>query len=304
VDLASRAAQPAARLALCASLAGVAPSESASGRGTRRRERSEPDPPSARDWARAPLLEARRVAREPELISDGGGLPFPPAALDATPAPLDPEDPAVAALLAHLAARAGGRRGSRAPWRRAQPQPVAVTADGWRQLARTDDEALFGLGTPPSLLTVALRRAGRRRGWEYVGSSAARPLRATRDGIRASSWRLDPTYTPAPEDETVRILLTEQTISGGQRADGRVRPPELYSDGDEIVITLFVTPRPGFQPGAANPETPIRVALGEPVGHRRLIDGALPSPQRLGGAAGWPSTPARPAGEPPPPTPR
>jgi len=38
---------------------------------------------------------------------------------------------------------------------------------------------------------------------------------------------------------------------------------------------MFVTPRPGFQWGSNNPETPVRVALGEPVGLRRLIDGAL-----------------------------
>ena len=44
---------------------------------------------------------------------------------------------------------------------------------------------------------------------------------------------------------------------------------------DEIVLTMFVTPRPGFQMRRPNPETPVRVALPSPLGHRQLIDGAL-----------------------------
>jgi hypothetical protein len=46
-------------------------------------------------------------------------------------------------------------------------------------------------------------------------------------------------------------------------------------NADQIVLTIFVTPRPGFQAGSPNPETPVRIALPEPVGLRRLIDGAL-----------------------------
>ena len=237
------------------------------------------------------LLEPRAAPRQPAMISDGGGLPFPPSALEAAPAALDPQDPAAAALITYLATRsganpAGAKPPSRAPWRRgAAPEPASASAppvvpgvDGWRLLARTDDEALFGRGLPPQLLTVAVRRDGRRRGWVYAGSSAARPLRAARDGIRASSWRLDPRYEPSPDDEVLRLLLTEQTFSGGQRADSRVLPPDVYSDDNTLVLTMFVTPRPGFQWGSNNPETPVRVALGEPVGLRRLIDGALVRP--------------------------
>ena len=51
--------------------------------------------------------------------------------------------------------------------------------------------------------------------------------------------------------------------------------PDIHLDADQLVLTLFVTPRPGFQAGSRNPETPVRIALPEPVGLRRLIDGAL-----------------------------
>jgi hypothetical protein len=236
----------------------------------------EPKLPNEREWERSPVLEPRPAPCRPELVSDGGGLPFSPLALQGPPGPLDPEDPAVSALAAHLATRSGAKRRFRAPWKRgATPRPPTADLDGWRLLARTDGEALFARGRPPQLLTVAVRQEGRRRSWVYAGSSAARPLRAARDGIRASSWRVDPTQEPGPTETVLRVLVSEQTFASGQRADGRVLAPDLYADGDELVITIFVTPRPGYQAGSRNPETPVRIALPQALGRRRLIDGAL-----------------------------
>ncbi len=233
--------------------------------------------PSERDWQRSAVLEPQPGSRHPQLISDGGGLPFPPAALAGRPGPLDPEDPAASALLAHLAALAAPKHTFRAPWKRraGDSQRAQPTLDGWRLLARTDRDALFAHGDPPKLLTVALRRARRRGSWAFLASSSAQPLRCTRDGIRASSWRLDPTHEPQPDETELRVLVTEQTFASGKRADGRVLPPEIYVDEEELVLTIFVTPRPGYQAGSRNPETPIRVALPHPVGSRRLVDGAL-----------------------------
>jgi hypothetical protein len=221
------------------------------------------------------------------LISDGGGLPFPPAALSDAPAQLDAEDPAVAALVAQLT-RTGSKGKSRRPWKRATPTPTPTPTpapadtgpglhglDGWRLLARSDGEVLFGRGRPPQLLTVAVARDGRRSTWTCVGMSAARQLRATRDGVRASGWRLDLSHEVNPEETVLRVLVTEQTWSGGQRADGRLLAPDLHDGRDELVLTMFVTPRPGFQIRSPNPETPARIALPRPVGARRLIDGAL-----------------------------
>lgn len=260
---------------MAGSLAGVSePAPRRRGRLTAR----EPRPPSERDWERSALLEPRAAPRHPELISDGGGLPFPAAALAGAGEPLDPDDPAVAALLAHLTARTGPRRASRAPWTRAAPSPpvAAPRLEDWRLLARTDGEALFGRGRPPQLLTVAVRRGGgHSHAWTHAGSSAARPLRATRDGIRASSWRLDPTRKPQPGESVLRVLVSEQTFASGQRAAGRVQAPDIYVDDAELVLTIFVTPRPGYQSGSSNPETPVRIALPHPVEQRRLIDGAL-----------------------------
>jgi hypothetical protein len=234
--------------------------------------------PSERDWERSAVLQPRPGPRHPELISDGGGLPFSPAALVQASEPLDPDDPAVGALWAQLTARAAPTRASRAPWKRgapAPPSPPPASLEGWRALARTDGEVLFARGRPPRLVTVAVRQDARRHTWTCLGASAARPLRATREGIRASSWRLDPTREAQLGESVLRVLVTEQTFASGQRADGRVLAPDIYVDEDELVLTVFVSPLPGFQNGSRHPETPVRVALPHPVGRRRLIDGAL-----------------------------
>jgi hypothetical protein len=177
-----------------------------------------------------------------------------------------------------LAARLAGRAGS-SPLRKSE-QPVerrlsSSALDGWRLIARTGEEALFGRGMPPELVMVAVQKDARRGTWSRVDKTAGRPLRVTRDGIRASSWRLDPTHELRAGDTVVRILVTEQTYAGGKRADGRVLDPDLYEDEHELVLTMFVTPLEGFRMRSPNPETPVRVALPHPVGSRELIDGAV-----------------------------
>jgi hypothetical protein len=230
-----------------------------------------------RDWERSDLLEPQPGPRFPEMLSDGGGLPFLPAALAAPPGLLDPDDRPVAALLAHLTARAAPKRTVRVPWgREPPPPPPPPRIEDWRELARTEDEVLFARGVPPRMLTASLRCSGRRRAWTFVGSSAARPIRVARDGMRASSWRLDPDHDPPGDESVLRVLISEQAFASGQPAYGRILPPEIYADEDELVLTVFVTPLPGFQNGTPNPETPARIVLPHPVGARRLIDGALP----------------------------
>jgi protein-tyrosine phosphatase len=243
-------------------------------------------PPSARDWERASVLEPRAGPRVPELVSDGAALAFAPQLLEERAPALDPRDPPVAALLDYLETllpaeeRAAGRRRRGAQAAQAAPAAQALSLDGWRLLAREGGEVLFGRGRPPRLVLVTLARNALRRSWRCTKSGVAKPLRATREGIRASSWRLDPTQELTPRDTQLRVLLSEQAFASGQSAEGRLLTPELYADGDELVLRMFVKPRPGFQTATRNPETPVRVALAEPLGERRLLDGALLAPER------------------------
>lgn len=246
-----------------------------------------PSLPTEDDWERSVVLEPRSTARHPELVSDGSGLPFGPGALTGPTGRLDEGDPAVGVLMATIArqtktqakakAKAAGR--SRMPWKRASaptaPAPATPSLDGWRVAARTDDEVLFAHGRPPKLVTVAVRRESRRRSWTCIAVSSGRPLRAMREGIRASGWRLDPTREPDPAERQLRVLVTEQTWAGGNRADDRLLAPDLHLGDDDLILTMFVAPRPGFQVRAPNPETPARIALPCSVGSRRIIDGAL-----------------------------
>jgi hypothetical protein len=93
---------------------------------------------------------------------------------------------------------------------------------------------------------------------------------------------LDPNHELEPDETVLLVLVTEQALAGGQRADGRVLAPDLHIEAEELVLTFFVTPQPGFQRGSPNPETPVRVAIPEAVGGRRLVDGALYDPTPRG----------------------
>ena len=230
--------------------------------------------PTDRHWERSAVLEPRYAPRVPDLVSDAGGLAFRPGALDGPFEPLDPRDPAVEMLVARLEGR-GGSSPLRTSALKAKLPPSSCMLDGWRLIARTGEEALFGLGMPPNLVMVAVQKDARRGTWSRADKTAGRPLRVTRDGIRASSWRLDPTYELRADDTVLRILVTEQTYAGGKRADGRVLDPDLYEDEHELILTMFVTPLEGFLMRTPNPETPVRVVLAQPVGGRELIDGAV-----------------------------
>jgi hypothetical protein len=225
------------------------------------------------------VLQPRPASRDPELVSDGSGLSFPPAALHLAGDQLDAGDPAVGVLMATIARQTKANAKSRVPWRRKDgpPKPAQDTPslDGWRVAARTDEEVLFTRGRPPRLVTVAVRQDSKRGAWTCLAVSTGRPLRATREGIRASGWRLDPTREPDPAHSELRLLITEQTWAGGMRADSRLLAPDLHLGDEELVLRAFVTPRPGFQVRSPNPETPARVVLPGPLGRRRVIDGAL-----------------------------
>jgi hypothetical protein len=227
----------------------------------------------------APILVPVSGSAEPELISDGGGLPFSPGRIFEAGLPLDPEDPAVAALIVQIDRGRQQAQPTRLFRPRAKPAPMTVSdkLSGWRELARNADEALFGRGRPPQLLTAAVRRVRRER-WEPVGASNSRPLRAVRDGVRASSWRLDPDATPGPEAEELRILVTELTMASGAPAAERLLEPEVHMDDRRLLLRVYIRPIEGYVGRTARQETPVIVRLPEALGTREPVDGAVFEP--------------------------
>src|ERR1700684_3501482 len=93
--------------------------------------------PTERDWKSSVVLEPRLVPYEPELISDGSGLPFAPSAINAPAGQLDPVDPPVAAFAAQLSRQKPAADGS------------VPRLEDWRILARGESEVLFARGLPP-----------------------------------------------------------------------------------------------------------------------------------------------------------
>jgi hypothetical protein len=236
-----------------------------------------PTPPEA--WERAQHLTPAPVPREPELVGDGGGLPFATQATFTPFEPLDPSERSVAALLLQIDRSRRQAMPQRLMRSRAMP-PHMETADklaGWRVLASTDNEILYGRGRPPQLLTISVTR-NRRGRWSPLGVSNKRPLRVTRDGVRASSWRLDPDFRVTAETRELRILVTEQTMASGKLADDRLLTPEIYLDDGELMLRMYVRPIEGYVGRAQKHETPVIVELPEAVGGRQVIDGALYEP--------------------------
>ncbi|MDA8067340.1 MAG: hypothetical protein M0T77_01810 [Actinomycetota bacterium] len=239
----------------------------------------QPQPPAPEAWEGAPVLLAVDGPAAPELISDGGGLPFAPASLTLAAPPLDPGDPAVAALLVQIDRGRQQAQPARVLRPRLRPAPLddAAKLEGWRELARDGQQALFGRGMPPRLLTVAVR-SGRRGRWEPLGASNSRPLRAVRDGVRASSWRLDPVAAADPESDVLRILITERTMASGTPVADRLLAPELHLTAERALLRMYVRPLTGYVGRTGRHETPVIVRLPEPLALRRAVDGALYEP--------------------------
>jgi hypothetical protein len=239
------------------------------------REPAEPKPTGEKEWARADTISPLLTRRMPTEISDGGGLGFAPEVLAADFAPLDPEDPAVRVLIQQLDHSNFGPQ-VRVPWRteRRSPAELGILLEGWRILAASDHLRLYGKGVPPRLLTIGIRHERGKR-WVIGGISPARQLRASRGGLRASSFRTDPDRPPAPEDTVLRLLVVERTRAGGRLAFGRFQAPDLYLDGEEALLRIYINPLQGWQAGTRPWETPVLVQLPEPLGPRRVVDGAI-----------------------------
>lgn len=227
-----------------------------------------------------PALTPLITGREPSLISDGGGLPFAPLAPFAPFEPLDPTSAPVLALIGQIdfgrkqANKRGRFRRSGSLPEMEPPQKLA----GWRELATTDDEILYAKGRPPRLLTVAVKRGGRREKWAVVGVSNSRQLRASRQGIRASSWRLDPEFETSPGQSELHLLVTEQTQATGVMADDRLLAPDLYVGSDELILRFYIKALEGYTGRTRRYETAVTVNLPEPVGERAVVDGAVYEP--------------------------
>ena len=92
----------------------------------------------------------------------------------------------------------------------------------------------------------------------------------------AARWRLDPSFTPAPESTDIPVLVQEAACASGTPATGRIELSVRYSDS-AVTIDIQVRPLGGDQSCQAI-ETPYSVQLREPLGQRELVDANAPTP--------------------------
>lgn len=199
-----------------------------------------------------------QVPAAERLLSCGGGLPFPPAAI--TGPVLAHDDPLFAAYKAFVGS------GSR-------------ESGVLRLLARNDTEALLSEEYPPGMEPDVgfapfnfWRFVAEGNDWSYAGNGNCK-LQAVVDGRRADLWELDPALpAPTPESTTVHVLVHEQQCASGRPATGRIRPPTIAYHADRVEIAITTDRAPGGQDCQSNPATPYEVELSEPLGERQLLD--------------------------------
>jgi hypothetical protein len=96
------------------------------------------------------------------------------------------------------------------------------------------------------------------------------------DGKRAGAtavWGIDMARPPTKGSKSFTALVIRMGCSNGKT--GKVFDPTVSAEEDQIVVTFTVKPLPpdGYKcPG--NDQVPHLVKLDEPVGDRKLVDGA------------------------------
>ena len=96
-------------------------------------------------------------------------------------------------------------------------------------------------------------------------------------GAEAARWRLDPSFTPAPESAEIPLLVQEAACASGTPATERIELSVRYS-ASEVTIDIRVRPMGGDQSCQAI-ETPYSVQLREPLGQRELVDANARTPE-------------------------
>ena len=151
---------------------------------------------------------------------------------------------------------------------------------GWSRVLQTADQAVFvaPTGGDPAWMVVGLRsNAGR---WSLDLSGACQPTVSFPKGVGAAEWRVDPSAPVDPTSDSVRLLATELACASGKAPDGRVLTPIVAAGKDVVGITVLVRHAPGGQDCPSNPEFPLTVQLGAPIGHRTLYDASVFPPAR------------------------
>jgi hypothetical protein len=108
-------------------------------------------------------------------------------------------------------------------------------------------------------------------GWTIKGVGDCQ-IKYLAEGLSTLSWWIDPKKLPKPTDRLVHIFAIDPCRSSA--LDGRVETPIIRSSSETVLVVLTATPGPATGDMCQiGPPTPLTIDLGEPVGHRALVDG-------------------------------
>lgn len=124
--------------------------------------------------------------------------------------------------------------------------------------------------------------------WAVVEASACTPILDLGE-LKAGTVALDPSANPAPEQDSVALLVTEAACNSGQNAAGRIEVVQKVETEATVELVIGVR-RSGDQLSScqSNPPTPFTVHLDRPLGDRAILNAAvvpsreITAPSRLG----------------------
>ena len=86
-------------------------------------------------------------------------------------------------------------------------------------------------------------------------------------------WQLAPHQSLDPDSTSVTVLVSRIGCNDG--ITGTVNPPDVSVSDSEIVISMTVSPgEPSSATCPGNDQVAFEIELPEPLGDRRLVDGA------------------------------
>jgi hypothetical protein len=111
--------------------------------------------------------------------------------------------------------------------------------------------------------------------WTLWGYGECRPT-VVLEGMSLATWTFD-SALPAPDNEATSFtaLVTERACTGGKPMAGRLLPPAITYGVEAISVIFAAKPLPGEHDCPGNPSSRVGVELREPLGDRRLLDGAF-----------------------------
>ncbi len=156
--------------------------------------------------------------------------------------------------------------------------------DGYWVINTSEDHYLLVHHDPNGTMTMlGTQRSPNSAGWVASTIQSGRPCElrsALPDGFGIVAWRVDPDWDAPPDVSHIDLLASGQACSGGQPMGDRLMPPQVTETDDAILVALMAKLPEGDQTCPGNPEEPVRVELGEPIGTREVRD-ALRSGQTL-----------------------